>query len=124
MAVEPKRGCGYRKAGGLYLVCDEPGMPCCQMPILLHVCPTCSQGIKQARGWQWIDPRPFVPGSCSRADPTCPLANPARMGDRVGLIWIGTQFYPTPEHFTVEAERLGISRRIKTIPRGFKVGKT
>jgi hypothetical protein len=28
MAVEPKRGCGYRKVGGIYLVSGGEGRPC------------------------------------------------------------------------------------------------
>ena len=54
MAVEARRGCGYRKVGGLYLMGGTGGMPCCKMPIPLHVCPTCHGGIKQTRGWSWI----------------------------------------------------------------------
>lgn len=140
MAVEPRRGCGYRKVGGLYLVSGNLGAPCCKMPILLHVCPTCNGGIKQSRGWQWIDPRPWIAGDCLATPaepfntilnafsggPLCVLnpANADRLGERVGLIWIGTQFYPNPNSFQVEAAELGVSRRIHTIPRGFEVGKT
>jgi hypothetical protein len=40
------------------------------------------------------------------------------------LIWIGAKYYATPEHFTDEARRMGISRRLKAIPRGFELGKT
>lgn len=28
MACEPKRGCGYRKVGGIYLVGGGIGVPC------------------------------------------------------------------------------------------------
>ena len=45
------------------------------------------------------------------------------MGDRVGLLWIGTAFYPTPEDFIKESNEQGISRRIKAVPRGFVVGE-
>jgi hypothetical protein len=129
MAIEARRGCGYRKVGGLYIVGEGSGMPCCKMPIPLHVCPTCNSGIKQTRGWSWIDPQPWLKGDC--ADKlvvaglkvqTCPLACPGALGDKVGLLWIGEKFYPTPEHFGREANALGISRRITTVPRGFKVG--
>ena len=126
MATEPRRACGYRKVGGLYLCADNSGGPCCKMPILLEVCPTCNGGIKQSRSWQWIDPRPWIDGKCTASPVTamsCPLANNT-LGDRVGLIWIGEQFYPTPASFNEEAARMGISRRIKTIPHGFKLGET
>lgn len=106
------------------------GAPCCKMPIPLHVCPTCSQGVKQTRGWSWIDPKPWIAGPCSdrrtvTIEGACPLSpfGSAALGDRVGLLWIGTQFYPTPEHFAEEARAHGISRRIIAMPRGFKVGE-
>jgi hypothetical protein len=40
------------------------------------------------------------------------------------LIWIGAKYYGTPDHFLDEARRMGISRRVKAIPRGFKLGET
>jgi hypothetical protein len=52
---EGKRGCGYRKPGGLYLRTDGHGRYCGALPIELTVCPTCSQGIKPARGWTWLN---------------------------------------------------------------------
>lgn len=123
MAVEPKRGCGYRKVGGLYLVSGSGGMPCCKLPVPLTVCPTCNGGIKQSRGWTWINPQPFLKGVCLIDDPRCVAENPAALGEHVGLLWIGERFYPTPAHFQNEAAKLGISRRIAAIPRGFEVGK-
>jgi hypothetical protein len=41
MAVEPKRGCGYRKVGGIYLVSGGEGRPCGCLQIPLHTCPSC-----------------------------------------------------------------------------------
>lgn len=126
MAVEARRGCGYRKVNGIYLCSDGPGMACCKLPILLHVCPTCGGGIKQNRGWTWIDPRPWIAGKCARNALMCPLNplhNPEALGDKVGLVWIGTRFYETPEHFLTEARNMGVSRRIKAVPRGFKLGE-
>src|SRR5215813_4681459 len=52
----------------------------------------------------------------------CPLAD-AKI-QRAGLIWIGEQFYKSPEDFMREADILGISRRIKSVPHGFELGKT
>jgi hypothetical protein len=121
MAQEQRRGCGYRKVGGLYLCGGALGAPCCKLPLELHVCPICSGGIKQTRSWQWIDPRPWLTGDCTL---TCPAANPERLGDRVGLLWIGVRFYPTTVGFTAEAAVMGISRRITAVPRGFELGKT
>jgi len=126
MAVEQARGCGFRKVGGLYLCADGPGMDCCKLPIIFKTCPTCGSGVKQTRGFQWIDPRPWVkPGNCtSELSEFCALAHPERLGDRVGLLWIGAEFYPTPGDFTWEALQMGVSRRLRGVPRGFEAGKT
>lgn len=126
MAVEAKRGCGYRKVGGLYLVADGPGVECDRLPIPLHVCPTCGAGIKQARGWTWVDFPALVSGvhlNCEDEFP-CPLCMAPQNIGRAGLLWIGEKFYATPALFDVEAKHLGISRRIAAVPRGFKVGET
>lgn len=126
MAVEKRRGCGFRKVGGLYLVSKGVGLPCDRLPFLLTVCPTCSHGIKQARGWTWVNVDSLVQGvhrNC-KDDFPCPLCMaPGEMG-RAGLLWIGERFYPTPQHFIAEAQEMGLSRRIKAIPRGFKLGET
>lgn len=134
MSAEAKRGCGYRKVGGLYLVADRPAAPCCRLPLPLDVCPCCAAGIKQTRGWTWINPllmfkpreRAFngdgVPAGCRGA--ACAMFDPSAMGERCGLLWIGEQFYPTAAHFTAESAQLGVSRRLRTVPRGFKAGET
>jgi hypothetical protein len=41
-----------------------------------------------------------------------------------GLIFIGERFYKTPKDFIAEGRKMGFSRRIKAVPRGFKVGET
>jgi hypothetical protein len=127
MAVEAKRGCGYRKVGGLYLVSDKSAMmPCCKLPIILKICPCCGQGIKQARGWTWIDPQQWLAKLCEGSkmqSALCPAANPEQFGNKAGLLWIGEAFYKTPADFIQEAQTLGISRRIFSVPRGFEVGK-
>lgn len=126
MAVEPRRGCGFRKVGGLYLVGSGNGLPCDRLPLPLDVCPVCSHGFKQSRGWTWVDLAGLVGGlhlNCSDSFP-CPLCmDTANMG-RAGLLWIGAQFYKSPRAFLTEANELGISRRIATIPRGFVLGET
>src|SRR5207302_7622776 len=55
VAVEAKRGCGYRKIGGLYFVGGGRGVACDRLPIPLDICPTCGHGIKQTRGFTWVD---------------------------------------------------------------------
>jgi hypothetical protein len=108
----------------MYLMGGKLGIPCCKMPIPLKVCRTCGCGIKQTRGWTWVDPRPWLQEVCVTPFMGCAAAEPEGMGDRVGLLWIGTAFYKTPEDFIREAGELGISRRITTIPRGFKLGES
>ena len=126
MAVEPRRGCGFRKIGGLYFVGGGRTVFCDRLPILLEVCPTCAHGIKQTRGFTWVNAEVLVDGvhpNCKDNFP-CPLCMaPGELG-RCGLLWIGERFYKTPAHFDREAMELGISRRISAIPRGFKVGET
>lgn len=127
MASEAKRGCGYRKVGGLYLVDVGAGSGCCKMPLALSICPCCNQGIKQTRGWTWIDAAKMFPSGGCVSDglnkATCPVVNPALMG-RVGLVWIGEKFYKRPVDFLNEAANIGISRRLPAVPRGFKAGET
>lgn len=143
MAVEAKRGCGYRKVGGLYLVGSGQGIACDRLPIALEICPCCGQGIKQTRGWTWVDVAGLVKGphlireahrqQSGRAyavdqpcpcHPSCPLCHRPQDIGRAGLLWVGTQFYPTIEHFEQEARTLGVSRRLGAVPRGFEVDKS
>jgi len=133
MAIEAKRGCGYRKVGGIYLVGGEGMHPCDRLPIELTVCPCCGGGIKQTRGWTWIDPvkllgddHPICKGGCG-CNRGCPVCFPSLHfpdGKKAGLLWIGEQFYPTPADFLAEGVAQRISRRISAIPRDFKIGET
>jgi hypothetical protein len=43
---------------------------------------------------------------------------------KAGLLWVGEKFYKTPAEFNHEAATLGISKRIRVIPREFKLGTT
>jgi hypothetical protein len=126
MAIEEKRGCGYRKVGGLYLRGSGDGVPCDRLPLPLTVCPCCSAGIKQTRGWTWIDVPLFVGKAHENCidDNPCVLCTNTEIIGRAGLLWIGTQFYKTTGEFMSESARLGISRRITAVPKGFEIGKT
>lgn len=126
--TEGKRGCGYRKPGGLYLVAPAEGHACCRLPYPLTVCPCCGAGIKFARGWTWVEPEKlFGHVECQDAElfRQCPLSihNLNKMG-RAGLIWIGEAHYKTTDDFTAEASRMGVSRRITAVPRQFRLGET
>lgn len=137
MAVEPKRGCGYRKVNGLYIVGGGVGAPCDRLPFALTVCTCCGQGVKQALGWTWIDVAKFFNGKhvivgdgydnlmeCGDMNGLCPLcSHPESMG-KAGLLWIGEKFYKTPDAFVKEGVSMGFSRRIRAIPHGFKIGET
>jgi hypothetical protein len=122
---EHKRGCGYRQAGGIYLVAGALAKPCGKLPIPLTVCEYCGSGYKPARGWTWIKPEALIKGrKCDSPKECfeCPLGpNPP---ERAGLLWIGEKHYRTPDHFAREAVQMGISRRLNGIPRDLVVGET
>lgn len=126
-SVESARGCGYRKGGGIYLVSGGLMAACGRLPVPIDVCPTCHHGIHRSRGWTWIDIDKFTASM-----PPCPIttepqhATCAMNGEtgRAGLLWVGTQFYPTPQSFRDEAKHMGVSRRISAVPKDFKVGET
>lgn len=129
MAVEARRGCGYRQVGGLYLVGPAAGEPCHRLPIPVECCPICGHGIKPARGWTWVGREVLAPGCGGSGDPVhcfiCPACRPdPLLPVRCGLIWIGEEFYATPDRFLDEAVQLGISRRIAVVPRDFVLGET
>lgn len=127
---ESKRGCGYRKIGGLYLRSDQLGFKCGRLPIPLVVCPCCGHGFKASRGPTWVDADRLLDNapSCLEAPKYCRLCPLQVLLDegvgRALLLWVGECFYPTPEHFKREAAVMGISRRLIAVPHGFKVGET
>lgn len=142
ISTEARRGCGYRKpsAGGvgIYLMGPALNAPCGRMPFELKSCRTCGEGIKPRRGWGWIEPRAlFGPApehpisyglgaECAHYPDLCrgcPMGLAIPEG-RHGLIWIGEAHYPTPEDFLLEAQRMGLSRKIGALPKGFKLGET
>lgn len=119
---EAKRGCGFRKEGGLYLITDGLPVWCGKLPLRLEKCPTCGHGIKHSRAWTWIDAKELFKGKrCKnpKCGTWCALKKPP---EKMGLVWIGERFY-TPDTFSDEASLLGISRRIKFIPHGFQLGR-
>jgi len=141
ISVESKRGCGYRKIGGKYLVGRGPPIRCGRLPIPLKVCPCCGTGFKPARGWTWVDAERLILACLKDVPCYAPLAECAHcvinqivsrgllatdnsQDLKAGLIWIGKRFYPTIGHFIIEAEEMGISRRLNSIPRDFKIGET
>lgn len=134
--VDQRRGCGWRKPGGLYLVSDGLAMPCGKLPIELTVCPCCGAGVKVSRGWTWINLDAFAKAGCRfkkhlhllagecAAGAECGACPLSQSISKAGLLFIGQQFYATPGAFLNEAEQLGVSRRISQVPREFVLGET
>lgn len=127
LSREVRRGCGYRQPGGLYLVSGPPTEPCAALPVPVPPCPCCGRAIKPARGWTWVDPAlllglPVGPHGSDEHYQLCPLSYRGGLGERAGLLWVGSVYYPTPAAFTEEAQRLGVSRRIPALPRGLVQG--
>src|SRR5947208_1909086 len=108
--------------------CEACGERCPLLPIALDVCPTCHAGIKPTRSWTWIDGVAITHvtehGTLEhRAVCVLQPGNVVRLR-RAGLIWIGERYYKTADDFTVEAARMGVSRRIPAVPRDFELGVT
>lgn len=130
---ERRRGCGWRKVGGLYLVCDTLSIGCGRLPLEMKVCPCCGRGVKPARGWTWVDGMELFrqadkdckdKGSAT-CEGVCPLSDELMIHlEPCGLIWVGESYYPTVSEFEREVSDMGLSRRINAVPRGFKLGET
>lgn len=140
-AQETKRGCGWRRVGGYYLVGTMGFLSCDRLPIQLDVCPVCGAGIHFARGMARVNPlklwgrhqkykaQTLTDGGqtfteqehcicvdgCSVCDPT----------DKPAFImFVGEKFY-TVQEFISEARTMGISKRIPPhYPAGLKLGET
>jgi hypothetical protein len=121
--ITPRRRCGVRKPGGLYLVAPGTADFCGKLPVELTVCPCCSRGIKPSRGWTWVDATKLLTGEPCRMKKCigCPVAY--GLG-RAGLIWIGTCYYPSHHDWTREAIVQGVCRRIPAVPNDFQLGYT
>jgi hypothetical protein len=122
--VESKRGCGFRKEGGLYVVGGRLAKPCYKLPIELTVCPCCGAGIKQARAMSFVSGLLIKEAKCAQASKCSIGCQDFFNQDEYGLMWVGEKFYPTPSDFMNEGRVQGISKRIAQIPKKLVVGKT
>jgi len=127
MAVEQRRGCGYRKVGKLYLMGTGLGRPCCRLPLVLKTCETCGRDQEFTRNLKWLkknyltflltpgkdDVEPQGPG-CQG----CPMNFPTEL-QKAGLLWVGEKFY-TPETFIEEARTMGVSKAMPFLPEGLQ----
>ena len=128
-----RRGCGYRKVGGLYLMTDPGEMAACGiLPKELEQCPCCGGGVKHKIGFSWVQARLLniepaeVDGCpiCADRRDACMLRTLAQSTrTKVGLIWIGASYYPEADEFIDEAQALGMSRRVHAVPKGFTLGE-
>jgi hypothetical protein len=124
MASEARRGCGFRKVGGIYLVGGAISEPCDRLPFPLDVCPVCGHGVKLGRGMTSVNPLKLFGKhhNCVDKNRPCIVCDPTEV--TAYIMRVGEKFYPTPEHFLEEGRALGISKRISQIPLKFKLGKT
>lgn len=123
MKFETARRFGYRKPGGYYLIGSGPAVACCLLPIELLPCNCCGAVIKQTRGFQWVTASQFLKFDFGcRNDMGCDLFNIGE--NQIGLMWVGNKFYPSTIAFLREANLMGISKRLNTIPANLKLGTT
>ena len=121
---EGKRGCGYRKGGGYYLIGGSEFTTCGKLPYPVGVCQHCGEGMKFFRGFRFFNPQKFIddkPCIENYLDPVsnnkcvaCPMSR--GIPERAGIMWVGNKFY-SPDTFLNEALKMGISKRLPTIPR-------
>lgn len=121
--IEGSRGCGYKKEGGKYFVCDGAAISCGMLPVELTSCPVCHGGIHFSRAFQWITTKLFSKAKC-KSGTSCMQCIFTEPNTKMGLIWIGEGFYKTSEHFMKESRSMGISRRFAQLPKNFKLGET
>lgn len=120
MAVETKRGCGYRKIGGTYICGTGLSIICERLPLRIPVCPVCGETIRFLRSIRRINPKKLF-GECQENhichQYDCKICDPPEKG---WVMWVGREY--TPESFTQEAEEMGVSKRIPFIPEDLKIG--
>lgn len=131
MAIEKKRGCGYRKVGGLYLVGEGRAFACDSLPLRLLPCDCCGFEVPFSRGFRWVK-KQYIgklnylhrnDGDCECLQ-VCPVCHPEKNDqEKYGFMWVGRRYY-TPASFAKEADEMGVCKRIGQIPKGLKMGET
>lgn len=125
---ETKRGCGFREVGKLYLVGEGVAYICPSLPLIFKPCDCCGYEPPQYRDFQWLKKsyvRHIREPTGQMCHPKCPVCYPGTNDQsQYGLMWVGRKFY-TPESFLEEIDSHGdISKAIKQIPKGLKLGET
>ena len=134
MAIEKKRGCGYRKVGGLYLVGASKGFVCDSLPLQLFPCDCCGFDVPWPQvSFMWVNKQ--YTGKLNyvhrnREDKKCecllhcPICHPeSNLQQKYGFLWVGKRYY-TPESFAKESQEMGVCKRVSQIPKGLKLGET
>lgn len=123
MAIERKRGCGWRKVGGYYLCSDGIWVSCDRLPLPVGVCPTCGHEIRFTRAFTEIDPLGLfgIHQPCYDKLRPCHICDPR--DEPAFIMTVGAKYY-SPMSFLEEATEMGVSKRIPFIPRNLELGKT
>ena len=120
MAQEPRRGCGYRKVGGLYLEGEYTWKNCDRLPMPVEPCPVCGAGIHFSRNLAKVNPFALW----GNHDCSCNPCNVCYPPDALAfVVGVGEKYY-TPQSFMQEAATMGVSKRIPFVPKDLKLGET
>jgi len=134
MPSEPRRGCGYRHVGSLYLCGSGMSVTCDGLPLVLKPCHCCGfeapftrnlMRIKKDFVKMLIFPHVYKDGIIEcRCYARCPICYPdTNRLEHYGLMWVGERHY-TPSSFVKEAVKMGVSKKIPDIPTWLEMGKT
>lgn len=123
---EPKRGCGFRQVGKLYLMGEGIEFTCPSLPLPFTDCECCGYTPSFYRDFQWIK-KAYIKHirrpTGQPCDPSCPICYGVNDQTKYGLMWVGKKYY-TPEEFISEDKTMGICKAIKQIPKGLVLGQT
>lgn len=127
MPIENIRGCGFRTVGSVYLCGKGMALPCDWLPKEFEECVVCGNIPHFIRSIQKIDPLamfgPHAKDIC-KCKPFCPLCNPETKPRDIPnyLMWVGKDY--SPESFIKEANKMGVSKKINSLPKDLIVGKS
>lgn len=122
MAVEARRGCGFRKVNALYLCSGGVWVACDRLPYEVGACPVCGGGIHFPRSLKEVNPlKLFGNHEECRDSFSCHMCQPDH--EVAYLFGVGEKYY-TPQEFITEAQTMGVSKRIQALPKKLKLGET
>lgn len=128
----PRRGCGHLKQNAMYLRADTH--PDGTLPPFVCMVPAQPFVERHYRGWRPFQGLALCMAGAGRRWRTEPAQDEddlrarisaARLPDDIGhadlawapdlLMWVGADFYPTPEAFAEEARLHGVNKRIPSV---------